>query len=61
MNDDGTASAQISGRLNCTQNIKIDGRDVATQDWVDQRIEDNGGGGGDGATARHGNEQNPKN
>ena len=57
MNDDGTASAQISGRLNCTQNIKIDGRDVATQDWVDQRIEDSGGG--DGATARHGNEQNP--
>ena len=57
MNDDGSASAQISGRLNCTQDIKIDGRPVATQDWVDQRIEDNGGG--DGATARHGNEQNP--
>lgn len=55
--DDGTASAQISGRLNCTGDIKIDGRYVATQDWVDERIGDFGGG--DGATARHGNEQNP--
>ena len=55
--DDGTASAQISGRLNCTGDIKIDGRAVATQDWVDERIGDFGGG--DGATARHGNEQNP--
>ena len=55
--DDGGANAKLSGDLNVTGTIKTNGKEVATQEYVDEKV---GEGGGGFAIARSGTEDDPQ-
>ena len=42
LNDDGSASATLKGRLNCTEQLKVESKVVATEEYVDNAVKEAG-------------------